>query len=74
MPTEEVVRMVSGGEDVMRSSAFANLVKSRYPEYRNNNRYNGLLFDAFNKGLIRKETLASGEVFYRFSCSQQELF
>lgn len=74
MPTEEVVRMVSGGEDVMRSSAFANLVKSRFPEYRNNNRYNGLLYDAFNKGLMSKEILSSGEVFYRFSCRQDELF
>lgn len=74
MSTEEVVRMVSGGEDVMRSSAFANLVKSRFPEYRNNNRYNGLLCDAFNKGLMSKEILSSGEVFYRFSCRQDELF
>lgn len=72
--TGDVVRAVSNGEDVMRSSVFANIVRSRYPEFRNNGRYNGFLFDAFNKGLMKKEIMSSGEVFYRFNLKQQELF
>jgi hypothetical protein len=72
--TEEIVQSVARGEDLMRSAIFANIVKSKYPEMRNNYRYNGFLFEAFNKGLIKKETLPSGEVFYRFIYQQQELF
>lgn len=72
--TEEIVQSVARGEDVMRSSVFANQIKGKYPEMRNNYRYNGFLFDAFNKGLMKKETLPSGEVFYRFCYPQQELF
>ena len=72
--TEEIVQSIARGEEIMRSAVFANLVKGRYPEMRNNHRYNGFLFDAFNKGIMKKETLPSGEVFYRFIYQQQELF
>lgn len=72
--TEEIVQSIARGEEIMRSAVFANLVKGRYPEMRNNHRYNGFLFDAFNKGIMKKETLPSGEVFYRFIYHQQELF
>ena len=72
--TEEIVQSIARGEEIMRSAVFASLVKGRYPEMRNNHRYNGFLFDAFNKGIMKKETLPSGEVFYRFIYHQQELF
>lgn len=72
--SEEIVQSIARGENVMRSAVFANLVKSKYPEMRNNYRYNGFLFEAFNKGLMKKEILPSGEVFYRFIYQQQELF
>ena len=72
--SEEIVQSIARGENVMRSTVFANLVKSKYPEMRNNYRYNGFLFEAFNRGLMKKEVLPSGEVFYRFIYHQQELF
>ena len=72
--SEEIVQSIARGENVMRSTVFANLVKSKYPEMRNNYRYNGFLFEAFNRGLMKKEVLPSGEVFYRFIYQQQELF
>ena len=79
--TEDIVQSIARGEEIMRSAVFATLVKGRYPEMRNNHRYNGFLFDAFNKGIMKKETSPSGEVFYRFKTNrsldfdqQQELF
>jgi hypothetical protein len=72
--TENIVQSIARGEELMRSAVFANLVKSKYPEMRNNYRYNSFLFEAFNKGIMKKETLPSGEVFYRFTYQQQELF
>ena len=71
---QEIVQTITRGEEVMRASIFANLVKSKFPEMRNNYRYNGFLFDAFNKGIMTKEILKTGEVFYRFNNQQNELF
>lgn len=71
---QEIVQTIARGEEVMRASIFANLVKSKFPEMRNNYRYNGFLFDAFSKGIMTKEILKTGEVFYRFKYPQNELF
>lgn len=71
---QEIVQTITRGEEVMRASIFANLVKSKFPEMRNNYRYNGFLFDAFSKGIMTKEILKTGEVFYRFNNQQNELF
>ena len=71
---QEIVQSITRGEAVMRSSIFANLVKAKYPELRNNHRYQGFLFEAFNNGFMSKEILSSGEVFYRFNNPQTELF
>ena len=71
---QEIVQSIARGEAVMRSSIFANLVKAKYPELRNNHRYQGFLFEAFNNGFMSKEILSSGEVFYRFNNPQTELF
>ena len=69
-----IVQTIARGEDVMRASVFAKLVKNKFPEMRNNYRFNGFLFDAFSKGIITKEILKTGEIFYRFNYQQNELF
>ena len=69
-----IVQTIARGEDVMRASVFAKLVKNNFPEMRNNYRFNGFLFDAFNKGIMTKEILKTGEIFYRFNYQQNELF
>ena len=69
-----IVQTIARGEDVMRASVFAKLVKNKFPEMRNNYRFNGFLFDAFNKGIMTKEILKTGEIFYRFNYQQNELF
>ncbi|MBR5828347.1 MAG: AAA family ATPase, partial [Paludibacteraceae bacterium] len=43
-----IVQTIARGEDVMRASVFAKLVKNKFPEMRNNYRFNGFLFDAFS--------------------------
>ena len=69
-----IVQTIARGEDVMRASVFAKLVKNKFPEMRNNYRFNGFLFDAFSKGIMTKEILKTGEIFYRFNYQQNELF
>lgn len=69
-----IVQTIARGEDVMRASVFAKLVKNKFPEMQNNYRFNGFLFDAFSKGIMTKEILKTGEIFYRFNYQQNELF
>ena len=69
-----IVQTIARGEDVMRASVFAKLVKNKFPEMRNNYRFNGFLFDAFSKGIMTKEILKTGEIFYSFNYQQNELF
>ena len=71
---QEIIQTIARGEEVMRSSVFANLVKAKFPAMRYNERYKVFLYEAFNSGLMSKEILDSGEIFYKFTTNQNSLF